>query len=95
MVNICNNGKPEEGVQAYGGLYSSVTYSGNIRNEIGVLRFPCNEIAMSDSFEKQNLAPTVPKTVHANDVSLEMCIYFWWSRVCTALETVGCAPVFV
>ena len=38
----------EEGVQAYGGSYSSVTYSGNIRNEIGVMRFPCNEIAMSD-----------------------------------------------
>ena len=52
----------------------SVTYSGNIRNEIGVTRFPCNEIAMSDGFEKQNLAPTVPKTVHANDLSLEICI---------------------
>ena len=61
-------------VQAYGGSYSSVTYSGNIRNEIGVMRFPCNEIAMSDGFEKQNLAPTVPETVHANDVSLEICI---------------------
>ena len=64
----------EEGVQAYGGSYSSVTYSGNIRNEIGVMRFPWNEIAMSDSFEKQNLAPTVPKTVHANDLSLEICM---------------------
>jgi len=38
----------EEGVQAYGGSYSSVTYSGNIRNEIGVMQFPCNEIAKSD-----------------------------------------------
>ena len=38
------------------------------------MRFPCNEIAMSDGFEKQNLAPTVPKTVHANDLSLEICI---------------------
>ena len=64
----------EEGAQAYGGSYSSVTYSGNIRNEIGVMRFPCNEIVMSDGFEKQNLAPTVPKIVHANDVSLEICI---------------------
>ena len=27
---------------AYGGSYSSVTSSGNIRNEIGVMRFPCN-----------------------------------------------------
>jgi len=27
--------------------YSSVTSSGNIRNEIGVMQFPCNEIAMS------------------------------------------------
>jgi len=35
---------------------------------------PCNEIAMSDGFEKQYLALTVPKTVHANDLSLEMCI---------------------
>ena len=61
-------------MQAYGGLYSSITYSGNIRNEIGVMRLPCNEIAMSDSFEKQNLALTVPKTVHANDLSLEICI---------------------
>jgi len=57
-------------VQAYGGLYSSVTNSGNIRNEIGVMRFLCNEIAMSDGFEKQNLAPTVL----ANYLSLEMCI---------------------
>jgi len=39
-------------VQAYGGSYSSVTYSGNIRNEIGVMRFLCNEIAMPDGFEK-------------------------------------------
>jgi len=62
---------PEEGVQAYGGSYSSVTYSSNICNEIRVMRFPCNQIAMSDGFEKQNLAPTVPKTVHANDLSLE------------------------
>ena len=29
-------------MQAYGGSYSSVTYSGNIRNEIGVMRLPCN-----------------------------------------------------
>ena len=43
-------------------------------NEIGVMRLPCNEIAMSDGFEKQSLAPTVPKTAHANDLSLEMCI---------------------
>ena len=61
-------------MQAYGGSYSSVTYSCNIRNEIGVMRFPCNEIAMSDDFEKQNLATTVPKAVHANDLSLEICI---------------------
>ena len=67
--------RAEEGVQAYGGSYSSVTYSGNIRNEIGVMRFLCNDIAMSEGFEKQNLAPTVPKTVHANDVSLEICIF--------------------
>ena len=65
---------PEEGVQAYGGSYSSVTYSGIIRTEIVVMRFPCDEVAMSDGFEKQNLAPTVPKTVHANDLSLEICI---------------------
>ena len=38
------------------------------------MRLPCNEIAMSDGFEKQSLAPTVPKTAHANDLSLEMCI---------------------
>ena len=49
--------------------------SGNIRNEIGVMRFPCNEISMSDAFEKQTLAPTVPKTVHANDLSLEICVF--------------------
>ena len=63
-------------MHAYGGLYSSVTYSGNIRNEIGVMRFPCNEIAVSDGFKKQNLVQTstVPKTVHANDLSLEICI---------------------
>ena len=42
----------EEGVQAYGGSYSSVTSSGSIRYEFGVMRFPCNETAMSDGFEK-------------------------------------------
>jgi len=61
-------------VQAYRGSYSSVTYSGNICNEIGVMRFLCNEIAMSEGFKKQNLALTVPKTAHANNLSLEICI---------------------
>ena len=56
-------------MQAYGGSYSSVTSSDNIRNEIGVMRFPCIEIAMSDGFEKQTLAPTVPNSVHVNDIS--------------------------
>jgi len=40
----------------------SITYSGNIHNEIGAMRFLCNQIAMSDGFEKQNLAPIFPKT---------------------------------
>jgi len=31
-----------------------------------------NEIAMSDGFGKQTSAPTVPKSVHANDLSLEI-----------------------
>ena len=66
---------PEEGVQDYGGSYLSVTSSGNIRNEIGVTRFPCNKIAMSDSFEKQIWAPTVTKSVHANNLSLEICVF--------------------
>ena len=35
--------------------------------ELGVMRFPCNEIAMSDGFEKQILAPTVPRCVHTSD----------------------------
>ena len=62
-------------MQAYGGSYSSVTSSDNIRNEIGVMRFPCIEIAMSDGFEKQTLAPTVPNSVHVNDLSLEICAF--------------------
>ena len=66
--------KPEEGVQAYGGSYSSVTSSGSIRYEFGVMRFPCSETAMSDGFEKQILAPTVPRCVHASDVSFEICV---------------------
>ena len=61
----------QEGVQAYGGSYSSVTFPGNIRNEIGVMRFTCNEIAMSDGFEKQTSALTVPKSVHVN---VEICV---------------------
>ena len=61
-------------MQAYGGSYSSVTYTGNIHNEIGDMQFLCNEIAMSDGFKKQNLAPTVPKIVDANYLFLEMCI---------------------
>ena len=59
----------EEGVQAYGGSNSSVTYSGNILNEIGVMRFLCNKIAMSDGFVKKNLALT-----DVNDLSLDICI---------------------
>ena len=39
------------------------------------MQFLGNKVAMSDNFEKQNLAPTVPKTVHANDLSLEICMY--------------------
>ena len=63
-------------MQAYGGSYSFATSSGNICNEIRVMRFLCNEIAMSHGFEKQTSAPTVPKSVHANDISLEICV-FW------------------
>ena len=59
-------------MQAYGGSYSSVTSSGNIHNEIGVMRFLCDDIA---GFEKQSLAPTVPKSVHANDLPLEICVF--------------------
>ena len=59
----------EEGVQAYRGSYSSVTSSGSIRYELGVMRFPCNEIAMSDSFEKQILAPTVPLILRDMSIS--------------------------
>ena len=68
-------------MQAYGGSYSSVTSSGNICNEIGVMQFPCIEMAMSETW-----APTVtvPKRVLVNDLSM----YYWCSRVCTALETV-------
>ena len=32
-------------MQGYGGSHSSVTSSGSIRYELGVMRFPCNEIA--------------------------------------------------
>jgi len=39
--------------------------------EIGAMRFPCSEIAI----EKQILAPTVPQSVHANDLSLEICVF--------------------
>ena len=31
-------------------------------------------IAMSDGLEKQILAPTVPRCVHANDLSFEVCV---------------------
>ena len=58
-------------MQAYGGSYSSVTSSGSIRYEFGVMRFPCNE---TDGFEKQILAPTVPRCVHASDLSFEICV---------------------
>ena len=63
------------GVQAYGGSYSSVTSSGSIRYELGVMRFRVTKIAMSDGFEKQILAPTVPSCVHANDLSFEICVF--------------------
>ena len=57
-------------MQAYGGSYSSVTSSGSIRYELGD-----SEIAMSDGFEEQNLALTVPRCVHGNDLSFEMCVF--------------------
>jgi len=83
-------------VQAYGGSYSSVTYSGNIRNEIGVMRFPCDEIAMLDGFEKQvKIWHRLFQKLFMRTTYPWRYVYFWWSRVCTALETVGCAPVFV
>ena len=87
----------EEGVQAYGGSYLSVTSSGSIRYELGVMRFPCSEIAMSDGFEKQILAPTVPRCVHASDLSFKICVsqILWWSGVYLAIKTVETAPVFV
>ena len=62
-------------MQAYGDSYSSVTSSGSIRYEFGVMRLPGNETAMSDGFEKQILAPTVPRCVHASDVSFEICVF--------------------
>ena len=82
-------------MQAYGGSYPSVTYSGNILNEIGVMRLPYNEIAMSDGFEKQNLAPTVPKTVHANDLSLEMCILLVVKSLHSSLDCWMCSRLCV
>ena len=53
-IVVPRSGLCQEGVQAYGGSYSSVTSSGNIRNEIGVMQFPCNEIAMSDGFVQKH-----------------------------------------
>ena len=60
------------------------------------MQFPCNEIAMSCQtasrsriwhrlFQKLFIPTTYPWRY----------IYFWWSWVCTALETVGRAPVLV
>ena len=61
-------------MQAYGGSNSPVTSSSSIRYELGVMRFPSNKVAISDGFEKQILAPTAPRCVHANDLSFEMCV---------------------
>ena len=36
--------------------------------------FRVTKTAMSDGFEKQILAPTVPRCVLANDLSFEMCV---------------------
>ena len=47
------------------------------------MRFPCNEIAMSDDFEKQILAPTVPKCVHAKDLSFEVCVFLMFKSLYT------------
>ena len=56
-----------------------------------VTKQPC------DGFEKQILAPTVPRCVHASDVSFEICVsqILRWSRVYLAIKTVETAPVFV
>ena len=67
----------EEGVQAYGGSYSSLPLPAVFVMNSELCDFPCYEIAMSrlsDGFEKQILAPTVPRCVHANDLSFEVCV---------------------
>ena len=61
-------------MQAYGGSYSSVTSSGSIRYELCDFRVTKQPCPVSDGFEKQILAPTVPRCVHASDVSFEICV---------------------
>ena len=68
-------GRAEEGVQAYGGLYSSVTSSGSIRYELGVMRFPCNEIAMSRRLREADFGTDCSKICSCERLILrDMCI---------------------
>jgi len=70
----------------YRGSYSSVTFSGNTRNEIRVMRFRVMKYDRMAS-RSRDLAPTVARSVHANDLSLEICV-FLWNGLCSRTATV-------
>ena len=63
-----------EGVQAYGGSYSSVTSSIVFVMNSELCDFRVTKQPCQTASEKQILAPTVPRCVHASDVSFEICV---------------------
>ena len=81
-------------MQAYGGSYSSVTSSGSIRYEFGVMRFLCNETAMSDGFESRFWHRLFQDVFMRATYPLRY-VYLRWSRVYLAIKTVETAPVLV
>ena len=88
-------------MQAYRGSYSSVTSSGSIRYELGVMRFPCNEShVMSDQVmgEKQIIFATDCSCSGSKMCSCERRILGDMCNISSgqeSIKTVETAPVFV
>ena len=71
-------------------LCKNKSASSSIRVVTMITQFLCNEIARSDSFEKQK-----DMFMRTTSTYPSRYVYFWWSRVYIAIKTVETAPVFV
>ena len=71
-------------------LYMYITSSGDIRYDN---RSYAVVVQWKSCARRQISAPSVPSCVLANDLSFKIYVYFWWSRVHTAVKIAVTAPV--